>query len=298
LNALLVEHGGDARARLAKARLALMRDDYQSCVQQLQDLVTYLHARRAYQGRQQPILLLLAEALRRQGDVDQAERIRQQAMAQADPSWDDPYQKQVSDRKVGLKTYLVKADLTYGQGKYDESIAVLEQAIEKYPDSIWAKILLARALIRTGAPDSKRPDGSIRLRRAETVLSEVLQAEPNSVEAIFRLAVAKLYQNKPEESAALYERATALKPDFTMAHFNLAHCRIRLNDRAGAIAAAEASVAAEPSFVQGHALAGTLLMDEGRYAEAEKHFDAAVRLQPNNPQLRQQLGEARQRMQP
>ena len=238
----------------------------------------------------------MAQAQTRLGQTEQAEATQRLAESQSDARWSDPFYDQVTDRQTGLKANLVEADLMFGRGEYDQVIDLLQRTVDAYPDSIWAKIHLARALIRTGATDSQRPDAAERLQRAEQVLDDVLKLDADSVEAVFRLGVVKGYQGNIADAATLYEHAITLKPDFTMAHFNLAHCRARLNDPQAAIAALTTAIAIEPNFVDAHSALGQLFMRQRRYAEAVEQFETAVRLQPNDPQLTRFLGEARQQL--
>lgn len=288
------DYGADPRARFARARLAFLRNDVKTCLDQLKTLTSFLMTQPRYRSRMQPLLLLMAECHRREGEVEKAEQLRKQGLTQSSPSWPDPYQKLVSAKKTGLKAQLVDADRLFGQKKYDESIAMLEQVIEVYPDSIWARILLGRALIRTGAPDSNRPDRRQRLERAMEVLQNVLDIDQNSVEAIFRLAVAKGYAMEREEAAQLYQKAVKLKPDFTMAHYNLAlnyRERGRIEE---AVEAMERATQAEPDFIAGHAQLGDMMMRAGRYDEAVERLQLAVKLSPRDPRLQSLLARARQ----
>jgi tetratricopeptide (TPR) repeat protein len=219
-------------------------------------------------------------------------------MKHGEPAWPDEFMAEVARRKTGLKKYLVDADIYYGNGAYEKSISLLDPTVEKYPDSAWAKILLARALIRTGAPDSSATDRESRLDRAVHLLEAALKLEPQSVEAMFRLGVAKGYQGKIQEAAELYGRAAEAKPDFTMAHFNLANAHYQMGDRDAAIASLETVVAIQPDMVDARLQLGILLLQSGKYADAEKHLDFAARQQPENARIRKFLGQARQKMRP
>lgn len=277
----------DPRARLAHARLLFMQERFQDSLNELVALDRQLTKDELHLGRRQSLYLLIAASLRRLGKPEEAEKMRLQAMEQGKLRWPDEYMDEVGDCKTGLKTYLVEADLLYGRQEYERSIRLLRDTLKKYPDSIWGKILLARALIRTGAPDGSLPakDKEQRLSDAVRHLEEALVRDPNSVEAKFRLAVAKTYQGDVPAAVDLYEEAIRLKPDFTMAHYNLASCRSRLKDMQGAIEALEASVAAEPDFVDGHFMLGRLMMNERNYAEATKHLAIANRLRPKDRRI-------------
>ena len=287
LNLSLDHDPNNGRGQLAKARLLFMKEQHQDCMDVLQKLDANLNSANEQSGRRQPLYLLGAESLRRLGKPEQAEQLRKQAMTQVEFAWPDEYMSEVSSRKTGLKTYLVKADRLYNRGQYEPSIALLRNTVASYPDSLWGKILLGRALIRTGGPSSSYPqdEKQKRLLEAVQILEETLQTDPNAVEAYFRLAVAKDYLQDLDSAIDLYQQAIKLKSDFTMAHYNLASCLNRKRDMDGAIQALEASVQAEPEFVDGHHMLGRLLIAQRRYSEAAKHLGIASQLAPSNQQI-------------
>jgi tetratricopeptide (TPR) repeat protein len=289
LDALLREDALNARARFARGRLLFMRDDHQGCLTQLEALLSWLQKNQQLVGRTKGVELLMAESLRRLGRADEAESRRKLAMQRSEARWPDPIMDEVNTHKTGLKADLVDADLLYGRKQYDKSIALLRKTVKAYPDSLWAHILLARALIRTGAPDSKQPDREDRLAEAQQLLDAALKIDPQSVEAQFRLAVALGYEGKIQEAAGWYEKAIELKPDFTMAHYNLANCRLKQSNIDGTIEALQGAVRSQPDFVDGRFLLGYYLFRQGRYAESEPHVRAANQLKPNDPKIRRLL---------
>ncbi|MCP4189734.1 MAG: tetratricopeptide repeat protein [Planctomycetaceae bacterium] len=284
------------RARMAEARMLFMQGEHQTSLARLQALDQQLTDRGEFRGRRQSLHLLMAEALRRLGKIEEAEQTREKAMAQADLRWPDPLLEAVNDRQTGLKADLVDADLLFGRGEFQSSIHLLRSTVKRYPDSVWGRILLARALIRTGAPDS--PLGSNakqqRLLAAEKQLTQALAQDPHSVEAKFRLAIIKTYQGDSDAATNLYRQAIQLKPDFTMAHYNLASCLNRQNDSQGAIAALRASVESQPDFVDGHYMLGRLLINDQKLPEAVKHLEIAAQLKPKDQNLAKLYVETRQ----
>ena len=285
----LAEFNADPRARMAQARLAFMRDDAAGCLQQLEQLRDYMQRNRIQRHKNHTMLLMMAEALRRLGRIDEAEATRQQAMDVKDGAWFDPYASAARQRRTGLKTHLIKADRMFGRREYDQSIDLLRTTIADYPESIWGRILLARALIRTGAPDSRRSDSAQRLSEAEEMLNRVLEQDSTSVEALFRLGVCKGYQGDLAGAIRLYRQAVEVKPDFTMAYFNLANALRRQGDLDGATEALRGAIASEPEFANGHYWLGDSLMRLGQLETAEEHFATAVRLNPNQPEMRKAL---------
>lgn len=289
LAAVLSQDPKNPRARLAAAQLLTLRGDARACVKQLESLLADLQVKPEFAGRNKSLELLLADSLRQVGRTEEAEQHRRRATGQTDPNWPDPYMNQVRDHWIGLKSELVQGDLLYGSKQYEESIALLRKTVATYPESIWAKMFLARALIRTGAPDSPRLDRELRLQEAQQILEESLKLDPNSVETHFWLGVSLSYQNRVAEAVQRYEKAVELKPDFAMAYSNLATCRERLNDPDGTAAALEGAIRAKPDLVRPRILLGALLLKQGKLDQAESQLRAAHRLEPNDPQIRQLL---------
>ena len=63
---------------------------------------------------------------------------------------------------------------------------------------------------------------------AERSLRRHLDIEPESTQGLFQLGLALLSQDRFEEAAASFHRATRLKPDFGAAHFNHGFALMRL----------------------------------------------------------------------
>lgn len=283
------------RARLAQARLAHLRGQSKECLEQLQALGAYMQQHSDYQGRTKPVLLLMSECARRTGQRDQAETYRTMAEQQRQPAWPDEIYQEVNARRTGLKRFLTEANRLFDRGEYDKTQALLESTVKDYPDSTWPKILLAKVLIRTGAPDSKHADREERVAMAERLLREVLKQDPRSVEAMFRLGVALGYQGKAGEAMDMYRAAIQAKPDFAMAYFNLAWCRHQNQDLDGAIEELRTAVKVQPDFAEGLLALGQWLLERGDFQEAEESLYQASRLKPDDARIRALLGKARQK---
>ena len=120
-------------------------------------------------------------------------------------------------------------------------------------------------------------------------MRQAVSINPNSVEALFRLAVsfdflAELDGDREmlSQAESRYHNAIAIKPDFTMAYFNLGDCLDRQGRLDDAIEAMRGTIRCEPNHVQGRAVLGGLLVRAGRFEEAEKHLRLAIQLDPQN----------------
>jgi Flp pilus assembly protein TadD len=84
-------------------------------------------------------------------------------------------------------------------------------------------------------------------------------------------------------------RATELRPDYALAHYNLGHCLKREGDRAGAITAFREAARLKPHFAQAHGNLGELLAQQGDRAAAREELRQAVRLDPADNHSRELL---------
>jgi tetratricopeptide (TPR) repeat protein len=320
-----------ARASHARARLRFMRGDYQGCLDELlafDDFISRSHeAERAkaqqlaaqgrlpqaeqvavaankqlkkHQRRRKTVGLLMSNALRQLGRNDEAEQRRKFAEQQTDFAWLDAFEDQARKRQTGVKTLLVKADRLYGAGKYAETVTLLRDVVRKYPDSLYAHILLARSLIRQGriAVDEKADTNLAKTRyeQAQATLNRALRVDQNSVDAQFRMGVVLTYlaeldgnATRLTEAEAWYRRAIQLKPDFTMAHYNLSNVLEKQGRTTEAIDAMRNTIRCQADYVEGLYRLGSLLAKVGQVQEAEQHLTLALKIAPQRKDVQEEL---------
>jgi tetratricopeptide (TPR) repeat protein len=156
LDDLLASHPNHVGVGMALAQWHLLADQPRECLDGL---------RRAGvdQRPTRKMLLMAAEAYRRLNAMEAAERQRELALKTRDSAWHDPIYAEVLAMRVGLRTRLEQTDALYIQNRIDESVRSADETVQAYPDSEWARILLARGLIRQR-----------QLARAKQVLEETL----------------------------------------------------------------------------------------------------------------------------
>lgn len=265
----LTHHETSNHAKLLRARAEFLQGNWQACLDAV-DSFSGEPNRRA--------LLLAAESSLRLGDKKEADRLRAKADKTENYGWRDRYIDEVLAHRTGLKVSLNRADELFAAKDYAGSTKLLEQLVQDYPESDWAKILLGRVLIRAR-----------RYAEAETELRAALALAPASVEAMFRLGVAYYRQSRFEEATKLFRKAVQIKPDFTMAYFNLSFCQEHDEDISGAVRSMRRCVQCEPEYAAGwHRLA---LLEEkaGKIERARKAYQRALSLDPENQTIREQL---------
>ena len=207
------------------------------------------------------------------------------------------------------------------QGRPNKALAAIRRAIELAPDEVtWynqaAQILLENraleAAYRTAVkaldvdPDSAQAwklKGRLELERGakKQALKSFLRStelNPADPEALMWLGIARETLWQYEEAAAVFERGIARFPMF--APMYAAYGGLLLEPRAQPDATTkkraqtliEKALALDPALPYAHYDLGKLLLQEGEVAEAVRHLEAAVRLDPRNSQYRLTLANA------
>jgi len=123
---------------------------------------------------------------------------------------------------------------------------------------------------------------------------EKIFAPPAAGDGLARQTIARAFHNAGvmraragdlRRGAELVEKSIAIDP-LPMAHLNAARYRLALGDEDAARAHAVAAVRAQPDRASVWSLIGTLDARAGRCAEAARHLDRALELDPNDPDAR------------
>ncbi|MEJ5991744.1 tetratricopeptide repeat protein [Ramlibacter sp. PS3R-8] len=189
-------------------------------------------------------------------------------------------------------------------GRFHEALALYAQALRQQPDSLAARIGLARACAGTGdvpaaiawvadavriAPESVEPLQLL----ADLLLSQqsFAQALPHYRDLLQRFqarsagnflhaAFCEENTGDAEAAAALYRQALSVQPDLLEAHVDLAGVLWRLEDFEGSLRHAQRAVAIAPGNAFAQRILGTALLNLNRLDEAERQLRHALALQP------------------
>ncbi|MHB1524633.1 MAG: tetratricopeptide repeat protein, partial [Candidatus Dormibacteria bacterium] len=227
----------------------------------------------------------LAEVQQRRGERVAAEQALREAQALPDDAmWPDPLAESVQQLVVGYLEVVTRAAALLQQKRAPEVIPSLRRAVEDYPDSGWARVLLGRAYLSIGSLDD-----------AEAVLRAALKREPNSVEGQFYLGI--VLSERKDFVAAIphFRSATRLKSDYALAWYNLGVCLKQQGDHAAAREAYRTATACKPNFAEAHINLGELLAEQGDVAAAVEQLREGVRLKPEDEHARRLLETLRQR---
>lgn len=189
-------------------------------------------------------------------------------------------------------------------GRFHEAITAFGQALRQHPNSLQARIGLARAHGGAGdafaaaawlndalriAPDAREPLQLL----ADLLLSQDLHAQAlpqyrrlletpggRSAANLLHAGFCAEQGAAVDEAAALYREAIAVQPDLMEAHVDLAGVLWRLEDFEGTLAHARRAVELAPQDPYAVRILGTALLNLNRLDEAERHLRRALELRP------------------
>ncbi|HEY7314225.1 MAG TPA: tetratricopeptide repeat protein [Gemmataceae bacterium] len=218
------------RLQLNLGRLALLRGQWQSALELLEPCTNDIHARRLAHT-------LRAEAWTHLHEPDKARAEQRQATeAPEDQLWPDPFVEDVVQLQCGLAVRLRQVGDLLAQRRYPQAVQLLDETVQRYPQSTTAWLHLGDTWRQLGRPD-----------RAEPAFREAVRIDPDSPDAWFRLGYIQAL-DRPGEAADSFRRAIRLKPDHALAHFNLANLLKQLDDPAGAADEFRAALRCQPDY--------------------------------------------------
>lgn len=123
-----------------------------------------------------------------------------------------------------------------------------------------------------------------RLAQAEQLYRQVLQQQPQQVDALNLMGVVACQQGRLDEGIALYRRALALHPGYVSARENLSVALWKQGKQLieEAIASYTQIITFDPKNQQAYHNLGVILIEQGKLDEALSYYLQAVSVQPND----------------
>lgn len=212
-------------------------------------------------------LFLEALALQEKGDLAQAERLYEEALALA------PERPSVMTNLSAVYIELKK---------YEEAKHLCERLLQMNPES-------EGALINLGSCQMK-------LNLAEEALlswERVLKLRPNQKAALTNRATALLELGQPEEALAACERALAINPDSADALNNRGNALLELGRDDEANASFQRAIVLAPNDSARYMRFGNALSTQHRWEAAIAQYERALELKPESPGVQFGLAVAR-----
>jgi Flp pilus assembly protein TadD len=170
------------------------------------------------------------------------------------------------------------------QGKPDEGIQEIREAVRLSPEQPWLRTGLASALLTAGQTEEAEAE----FRRAlADPLHDIARGD-----ALVRLGVLMAKKGNLDEAIDLFRQAIELRENNTRAIYNYGLALSKKGDRDAGIAEVRRALAIAPFDPEAQHGLGAMLTERGKLAEALVHLEQAVALHPSSAAYREDLGSA------
>jgi tetratricopeptide (TPR) repeat protein/arylsulfatase A-like enzyme len=151
------------------------------------------------------------------------------------------------------------------------------------------------AVERPGPAPAASADPEGDAERIEKLRSLGYLSGPGMPNAHNNRGAALLFQGRPEEALQEFEQAIASNEDASIARLNMARARIELRDYDGALREIDTHLKRQPRSRDAEYLRGRIAERRGQVDEAERFYQAALAIDPNFTEARNDLGLLRER---
>lgn len=139
-------------------------------------------------------------------------------------------------------------------------------------------------------------------------LERVLESDPENVDILIELASLYGEEDEVRKAAELLEQAIAIDPENATAHYDLGVCYLKVviddvgisqiwEDQADeeeffelATVAFQRALEIDPEFYEAHNNLGTIYALRGWNDQAKEHWEQSLELNPDQPDVREDLG--------
>ncbi len=156
------------------------------------------------------------------------------------------------------------------EGRLEEALALLRQAVASEPDFTRAMIALGFALIEMGKGDEARAE-----------LQQVLDLDPKSGAAYNNIGLSFLREGKIDQAVANFRKAVEVEPTEYHAHANLGLAMFRLGKNDEALSSLRMAAQLSPSDPGVRNDLGYLLQRMGQWDAAIAEYRAAIEYGPD-----------------
>ncbi len=303
-------------ARLGLAHVAVARNDPAAALDFIERAVSLAPDEAA-------VHFHLAEVNRLLGRQDQAERAERVGRSSPLPAGKDGFAT-LHDRErdaatlregVTIDWLILNGRRHLGEGRPQEAVAALRQAVEARSDSVDLRLELSRTLAQVGAIDEavaeaeralaldgSRADTLVQMgevlahagqvERASQALRQALEIDPDSQEARATLGAVLLEAGRLDEGIELLRGASAALPGNAEVGYNLAAALVKAERLAEAAEVARSLTERVPGYAPAHALLGTIHALAGRLEPSVAVLRRAIELAPDDNDARIELGHS------
>ena len=176
----------------------------------------------------------------------------------------------------------------FNMRRYDEAIRELDVLVNKHPmreEVPWSRRLMGHAFLRL----SKWPDAIAQLQMTLTMTPDDAEARRLLVDAYNSYGVDLAQAQKFGDAIAQFRYAVSYDEGNATARYNLAAALFDAGHMNEAFIEGERALNADPTNADAYHLKGKLLALQGRVPESIVNFEAAVKLRPEDPVIREDL---------
>jgi tetratricopeptide (TPR) repeat protein len=199
----------------------------------------------------------------------------------------------VEDYELAIERY--KEAIALNPAYLEPMIGLAEAffQLEEY-DEAFKFVTQARTFDRNN-PDLAVLEGRIHIGQGDVptargLFTQVLQTQPNNVEARLGLAESEIAEGKPKNALTQYQQTLRLAPESTSAILSLATLYDEMGDRANAGSYYELALKSHSSDPRVQLASATWYAATGNYPLAEKHAQVALSLKPGLDRAKILLG--------
>ncbi len=179
------------------------------------------------------------------------------------------------NRREGSSSFLGKAYLALG--RLDDAERMFRLAIQANPTFPEGYLGMAAIMIKKN-----------QLTEASQFTRSAIDIAPNNYGYQNLMGIVLLKQGKVAEAEKHFHMAMAINPQFSDAYYQLGKCALD-KDPQNAIKLIARALALDPDHSLANTEIGVILAISGRLAEAESHFQRALKRDPNNELARENL---------
>jgi tetratricopeptide (TPR) repeat protein len=181
-----------------------------------------------------------------------------------------PAPKDIKPGSNDAQSLVGQGNILFNQGKYEEALLALDEALNIDPGLATAWASRAGTLINLGRNEEA-------LQAAENAISLDSQYSV----AWYNKGAALFYMGKYEEAVPALDKAIELNPNYALAWITKAGAIVNLGRNDEGLLASEEAIRLNPRSAKAWNNKGAALKGLGRYDEAIACFDKAIELDPN-----------------
>lgn len=189
------------------------------------------------------------------------------------------YRQAVASKRATPQAYGALASLSFAEGEYDESVALLEEAVRHCPTDPYLRIMLSKAMMRSGQAEEAVKAASAGKSMAET-------PEEDTPAALMALGDAHKAKGELDEAISCYQKALSLRPDFVDCRLSLADSYLSKGDLRAAEEQVEYVLKSEPENPDALFWAGQIAIAKGETRKASAYLQGALSFRPVNDHSR------------